>query len=189
MSDDRFKRILDFTLEWECEYDKNGKVRAEHDPDDPGGTTKYGIDQRSHPKVDIENLTYEQAKDIYYKSYWLKAQCDKMAPGFGEACFDMAVNSGIGQAGKLMQRGLKPLYLGEIDGKIGPLTIGATNGSSVKQLKQILEERDAFYYHLAGWGKNELSGKWEQQKVKVQNKYLRGWLNRNRQLKKLVGVT
>jgi lysozyme family protein len=35
---------------------------AERDPDDPGGLTKFGIDQRSHPTVDINALRLEQAK-------------------------------------------------------------------------------------------------------------------------------
>src|SRR6266700_2325053 len=43
-----------------------------NDPDDPGGETNYGIDKRSHPDVDIKNLTEAQAIDIYYTDYWQK---------------------------------------------------------------------------------------------------------------------
>lgn len=49
-----------FLMEWE------GRA-YECDPDDPGGATKYGIDARSHPGVDIAALTEDQARAIYEK--------------------------------------------------------------------------------------------------------------------------
>ena len=36
-----------------------------NDPDDPGGETNFGIAKRSHPDVDIANLTKDGAKEIY----------------------------------------------------------------------------------------------------------------------------
>ena len=36
-----------------------------NDPDDPGGETNFGIAKRSHPDVDIKNLTKDGAKEIY----------------------------------------------------------------------------------------------------------------------------
>ena len=35
-----------------------------NDPKDPGGETNFGIAKRSHPDVDIKNLTEEGAKEI-----------------------------------------------------------------------------------------------------------------------------
>jgi len=50
----RFKdEIIPWLFKWEGTY-------YEDDKDDPGGATKFGIDQRSHPHVDIRNLTAEQ---------------------------------------------------------------------------------------------------------------------------------
>ena len=43
-----------------------------NDPVDPGGETNFGIAKRSHPDVDIKNLTEEGAKEIYYQDYWMK---------------------------------------------------------------------------------------------------------------------
>ena len=43
-----------------------------NDPIDKGGETKYGISKRSYPNLDIKNLTKEQAREIYYKDFWLK---------------------------------------------------------------------------------------------------------------------
>ena len=38
---------------------------------DRGGETKYGISKRQYPDLDIENLTLEQARSIYFKDYWI----------------------------------------------------------------------------------------------------------------------
>ncbi|HWB60376.1 MAG TPA: glycosyl hydrolase 108 family protein [Chthoniobacteraceae bacterium] len=84
---------MPFLFKWENAYDKHGNVVAEHDPNDPGGTTKYGIDQHSHPGVDVENLTREQALAIY-KSDWDKWNIDAMPAGLGEVYFDAMENGG-----------------------------------------------------------------------------------------------
>jgi lysozyme family protein len=98
---DRFTAFMPFILKWETEYNKDGSARTEHDPDDPGGTTKYGIDQRSHPGVDIENLTKDGALQIYF-SEWTEEGCEDMAPKLGEVYFNACVNAGTGRADKLM---------------------------------------------------------------------------------------
>ena len=49
--------------------EREGGAKITRDPDDPGGTTKYGISQRAHKDVDIENLTYDQAVNIYNEHY------------------------------------------------------------------------------------------------------------------------
>ncbi|KIE59465.1 hypothetical protein A946_01985 [Methylacidiphilum kamchatkense Kam1] len=56
--------------QFECEFDKEGNVVSEDDPDDPGGLTKYGIDQRSHPDVDIKNLTFTCAVKICVDEFY-----------------------------------------------------------------------------------------------------------------------
>ena len=58
----KFDACLAFTLSWEGGYVNN--------PADPGGETKYGISKRAYPKLDIANLTLEQARDIYYRDYY-----------------------------------------------------------------------------------------------------------------------
>ena len=41
-----------------------------NNPADPGGETKYGIAKRSHPELDIQNLSLADAMSIYLSEYW-----------------------------------------------------------------------------------------------------------------------
>ena len=81
-----FDKALKFILKWEGGYS--------NDPRDPGGETKFGISKRSYPELDISKLTLEQAKEIYYQNYWLKAGCDELPFPFNIVVFDTAVNMG-----------------------------------------------------------------------------------------------
>jgi lysozyme family protein len=93
---ERFKnKIIPFLFKWEgTEY--------ENDPDDPGGATKYGIDQRSHPSVNIKNLTAEEATEIYWDE-WVKDGCEDLPEPLDWIFFDACVNCGIGRANKLLK--------------------------------------------------------------------------------------
>jgi hypothetical protein len=93
----RFLDIWPWLMEWE------GTV-FENDKGDPGGATKFGIDQRSHPKEDIRNLTEARAQEIYWNEYWQKNSCECYEFPLGEVFFNAAVNTGGGQAGKFLQR-------------------------------------------------------------------------------------
>jgi hypothetical protein len=118
----RFLKILSFVFEWECVKDRRGNVIAEHDPSDPGGLTKYGIDKESHPAVDVANLTEQQAREIYWHE-WLACGASRMPDGLGEVYFNACVNCGTGRAKKLL------------------------SGSS--DASQFLDAQDAFYHRLA----------------------------------------
>lgn len=74
-----------------------------NDPNDPGGETNYGISKRSYPNLDIKNLTVDQAKEIYYKDFWLPARCDKLSAPLALVVLDAAVNMGLGAAASLLQ--------------------------------------------------------------------------------------
>jgi len=88
--------ILGFLLDAEGGYcnDKN----------DPGGATKYGIDQRSHPNVNIKSLTISRATDIYWNSYWNNNNIEQYPYPLGEAYFDCCVNCGKSRADDLLLR-------------------------------------------------------------------------------------
>lgn len=86
----RFRKFMPFIFSWEGEA-------FENDPDDPGGATKFGIDQRSHPEVNIRDLAKDQALAIYYKE-WQEAGCDGMQTPYAQVFFNCAVNMGLGRA-------------------------------------------------------------------------------------------
>lgn len=109
-----------------------------NDPDDPGGSTNYGITQftlnsyrvrhQGFPDS-VEDLTPYQAKQIYKDEYWIwqDIQDDRVAAKL----FDMGVNMGPSMA----VRGLQTVigYLGHIlvvDGKLGSVTIAQANACS-----------------------------------------------------------
>jgi lysozyme family protein len=90
-------------------------------PADPGGETKYGVSKRSYPDVDIKKLTLDGAKSIYKEDYWDRVRGDELPSPIGLSLFDAAVNAGVKQATKWLQRALKC----PDDGIIGPQTINA----------------------------------------------------------------
>lgn len=101
---ENFDKAWEFTQKWE------GGAKITRDPSDPGGTTRYGISQRAHPDLDIENLTEEQAKDIAHEEYWKPAQCDIYLWPMDLVMFDTAFNMGV--------RGALSMTTGEYRGTI-----------------------------------------------------------------------
>lgn len=94
-----------------------------NNPNDNGGETKYGISKRAYPLEDITNLTLERAKAIYFKDYWGAAGCDSAPDCIKFDLFDMAVNSGVSAAIKVLQRTVGTFP----DGVIGVVTLQAIN--------------------------------------------------------------
>jgi lysozyme family protein len=92
-----------------------------NDPRDPGGETKFGISKRQYPDLDIKSLTLEQARDIYMRDYWMRARLDEMPPDIAYQVFDGAVNSGIENATRWLQRAVDVAD----DGHVGPRTMEA----------------------------------------------------------------
>lgn len=159
-----FEKILEFSLKWE------GGDTITDDPDDPGGLTKYGISQRAHPSVDIRNLTYEQAKEIYRLNYWEAGKCGLLPHLINMVHFDCCVNTGLKRAAIILQKSCDVTA----DGIIGPETMRNVVDKNQRLLaEKMIVERDVFYENLA---KNN----------PVMGKYLIGWQNRTRDLLNLV---
>lgn len=106
-------------------------------PSDPGGATKNGIIKRVYddwrrskglPLRDVREITYTEVHDIYHARYWMLAKAHRLPAGLDYVVFDSAVNSGVSQAGKWLQRALgdvgQPVA---VDGLIGEATIAACN--------------------------------------------------------------
>jgi lysozyme family protein len=92
--------------------------------------TKYGISAASYPGEDIPNLTLERAKQIYRHDYWGPAGCDALPDALKFDVFDTAVNSGVVNAIKFLQRSVSSVD----DGKIGPHTVMAVQNIDPERL-------------------------------------------------------
>jgi len=118
------------------------------DSRDPGGETKFGISKRAYPQVDIKNLTLGAAREIYKRDYWDRAQCDKLSPSVAYVLFDAAVNSGIGQAIRFLQRAVNVAD----DGVIGPMTIAAVGRLDAESVcARYIGQRLEFMTKLTTW--------------------------------------
>ena len=92
---------------------------------DNGGPTNWGVTEavarQNGYTGDMRDFTQEQAKAIYKKSYWDAISADKLPADIRFHVFDAAVNSGVAQAIRWLQRAVGA----EADGVIGPATLGA----------------------------------------------------------------
>ena len=150
-----FNEIIEVVLEHEGGY--------VNDPKDLGGETKYGITKRFYPDVDIKNLTVEQAKEIYRKDYWDKNRVESLPQNLWHIFFDMCVNMGRRTAVKVLQRAAVNRGRDiEVDGGLGPATIGALKGV---ELDRVRAYRVKFYVDL-------ITAKPEQEK------FFLGWFRR-----------
>ena len=128
------------------------------DPRDPGGLTKFGISKRAYPSVDIRNLTREAAIAIYRADFWSRVQGDKLPRAIAFQALDAAVNHGIGNAVRWLQRAAKVAD----DGVIGPMTLAAIGRADPADLVLLFNaERLAFYTKLTTF-----------------DAFGRGWINR-----------
>ena len=119
---------------------------------DPGGKTRYGITEAVAREVgyrgDMRELPLELAQRIYKERYWDAVQAESLPPDVRYIVFDGAVNSGVAQSSKWLQRacGVKD------DGVIGPVTIRAASTLHSEGLRRrILAQRLRFMAKLPNW--------------------------------------
>lgn len=159
MSTDRFPQFIDRLLSHEGGYSADRR--------DPGNWTggkvgdgqlkgtKFGIAANSYPMLDIKNLTRAQAVGIYRRDFWERAQCHKLPPAVAFQLLDGAVNSGIPQASRWLQRAA----LVADDGLIGPATLAAVRATDPNDLifrfnadrMEFMTRRKNWPVHGAGW--------------------------------------
>ena len=119
---------------------------------DPGGKTRYGVTEAVAREVgyrgDMRELPLELAQRIYKERYWDAVQAEALPPDVRYIVFDGAVNSGVAQSAKWLQRacGVKD------DGVIGPITIRAASTLHSEGLRRrILAQRLRFMAKLPNW--------------------------------------
>jgi lysozyme family protein len=135
---------------------------------DRGGETKFGIAARAHPDVNIADLTWPEAKELYYQRYWLLGKCDQLSGMVAILHFDGGVNHGFGRANKFLQTAVGAVA----DGAIGPKTLAAVNAMDPIELcHKICDLRETFYRNIV---KNDNS----------QAVFLNGWLRRITEMRK-----
>lgn len=116
-----------------------------NDPRDPGGETKWGISKRSYPALNIKALTRDQAIAIYDRDFWARAQCDKLPAAIAFQLLDAAVNHGMGNPIRWLQRAAGVAA----DGNIGPVTLAAVRKADQNDLLlRFNAERLEFYADL-----------------------------------------
>ncbi|MES2040486.1 MAG: glycosyl hydrolase 108 family protein [Pseudomonadota bacterium] len=126
---------------------KNEGGTSNH-PLDAGKLTRFGISQRSYPKLDIATLTAEQAKALYKRDFWDANQLDQFPLVVAFEFFDCAVNCGAGTAARLLQRATGVAD----DGIVGPITLVAVGKFNADKLaKRMLAYRIQFYTKLSNW--------------------------------------
>jgi lysozyme family protein len=121
-------------------------------PSDPGGETNWGITvaaARQHGyRGPMRDLPTSLAKQIYRQSYWEPCRADELPAVVRYAVFDAAVNSGVSQSIKWLQRAVGA----EPDGKIGPKTMAAVKAADPNMtLRKVLAHRLTFFTSLRTW--------------------------------------
>lgn len=169
MSD--FERAMTFVLRHEGGY--------VHDPDDPGGETNQGITRRVYDTYrlaqglvtrSVRLINPEEVREIYRVRYWLPSHCEGMTWPLSASVFDAAVNTGVRQGRKLLQRALGVAD----DGQWGPQTAAAVQSASPKETAlRMCRERIEFYHRLA-------------EERPALSKFLRGWIHRVNALSGLI---
>lgn len=125
-----------------------------NDPLDSGGATNMGITLATlagHRNTtvtpeDVQKLTKDEARDIYEALYLVGPGIDKIEdPLLRELVFDSAVQHGVGNAVRFLQRAL-PLVSDLIDGVLGPATLSALSDASQYAVRRRTWGERALFY-------------------------------------------
>ena len=127
-------------------------------PKDPGGATNQGVTQRVYDDYrrqhggslrSVKEMTPSERDTIYRQRYWNLIKGDMLPPGVSYVVFDGAVNSGVSQSVKWLQRALGI----KADGVLGPATLTAVQGVNDHDalVAKIIERRFAFLKALKTW--------------------------------------
>lgn len=170
----RFLAFMKFVIPSEIEFQQGhygdyAFVRTEDVQGDDGGRTRYGIDQASHPRINIDTLSLKYALAIYYTQDWYGIGAENDPPGYGEFLADVHINGGNGP--RMIQQALNTLpgISLHVDGFLGPMSQTAMIFAGEAGVKACLARRDEYYKYLAAT-------------VPHDRQFLAGWLNRDEAL-------
>ena len=162
---DRFEEMVEHVFKHEGGY-------VDH-PNDPGGATNFGVsiralrqlesanladwDQDGDGDVDADDmrlLTKEQARAFYLEHFWYAELDELSAPIHAGKLFDMGVNMGKRQAGRIFQRMVARFDNSiVVDGIVGPNTVAKANvlirdGKGSHSFSTLAAEQARFYFDL-----------------------------------------
>jgi lysozyme family protein len=110
--------------------------------------TNWGISGCAYPDLDIKNLKQEDAEQIYYDDYWMKASCDDLPYGVDLPTFDGSVNSGVSRGVKWLQGAVGVAQ----DGVVGPVTLNAVvMADDDTTIDRMCDARLAYLKGLSTW--------------------------------------
>jgi lysozyme family protein len=120
---------------------------------DPGGETMWGITARvaraNGYMGDMKALARDAAGAIYKARYWDAIRADELPALLRFEVFDAAVNSGVQQAVRWLQRAAGVTD----DGVLGPMTLAAVHGGDPLRLALAFNgERLELMTSLPTWG-------------------------------------
>jgi lysozyme family protein len=121
-------------------------------PNDPGGETMWGVTAKVARAAGytgpMRDLPVSTAKSIYRRLYWDPVRADELPEVVRYAVFDAAVNSGISQARRWLQRAVGVAD----DGSLGPITMAAVQAAQPEVLlRRLLAQRLQFMTDLSTW--------------------------------------
>jgi len=162
MAAQSYSNAIKFVLQWEGGY--------VNDPDDRGGATNKGITQKTYdayrkkvkkPLQPVKQIADAEVQAIYKSGYWDTISGDAQPAPLDLVLFDAAVNHGPGKSKQFLAKAKTTM------------DDDPTN-DGIELARRVVDLRVNFYYTIV---KNNPS----------QKKFLNGWLNRMRALKKAIG--
>ncbi|HBA34850.1 MAG TPA: secretion activator protein [Gammaproteobacteria bacterium] len=143
-----FERVIGHEGGYQCDFEDRGNWTGGKVYEGELKGTKFGLAAMTYPDLDIENLTIEQAKQIYLRDWWQPLMLDRMPKGMPYQLFDAAINHGSGRAAKFLQRAAGA----RDDGQIGPKTIAAVLAMDHNDLlMRFIAERLGYFTNIKLW--------------------------------------
>lgn len=139
-------------IEWVLRLEDRKLSGTVKDLGDGAGLTRFGITQSANiASPDFFTcpapIALREAKDIYWAKFWVPLQLTKLqSDELAATILSFAVNDGIKQAVKIVQRAFGWTSPKDVDGDLGPITLAAILDRDGSALAQMIRERQLAFY-------------------------------------------